>query len=676
MKKWFPIAFTLLLTAWILSRLGGPKEAAEGPPLVGFGQLPVLKEGRKQPLDSLARNALLILRKKQTLNLEPWKGTFEKPEIVPAIQWMMELMMDAKTADTRPAFRIDNDDLKNLLHLPTMDDETARTDGKHFSWNQINAHKIAFLSEAQRASKVKSESRNAYERSLMDLWEATSLYRSLRSALGPAAQGDLADTLVPYQDKIREAGKAFQAQMNGEPFDSTLLDWARDEVEGGTPLILPPATIDKQWSKAVSEVIALRGEAPPEALTAYGKMTAAYRAKDWAGMSKVITGYLEGLRKIDARFTEEAEKLEKVRDAIKGDSDPEKVQREALKRDLVTFYNNSPGVAKVKSELDFNYLELFYRGMIASVLAFLFTLLVWFNPVRFEWARKSAIWLTVLILAVLVWGLIWRMLHEGRPPVTNLYSSALFIGMAAVALGLILELVFPYSIGVAVSSWIAFATLILAHFLALDGDTMIMLRAVLDTNFWLATHVVTVTLGYAATFVAGFIGFFAVLRAVFTRHITVKMQRAFAGMVFAIICFASLFSFVGTVLGGIWADQSWGRFWGWDPKENGALIIVLWNVMVLHARLGGLVRERGMFVLAIGGNIVTSWSWFGTNMLNIGLHSYGFMGAAYWSLWIFVFINVIIMIIGSTPRKMWLSFQAPRDPAAPPPSPEEPAPAA
>ena len=93
-------------------------------------------------------------------------------------------------------------------------------------------------------------------------------------------------------------------------------------------------------------------------------------------------------------------------------------------------------------------------------------------------------------------------------------------------------------------------------------------------------------------------------------------------MVYGIVCFATLFSFVGTVLGGIWADQSWGRFWGWDPKENGALIIVLWNALILHARWGGLVRQRGLICLAIFGNIVTSWSWFGTNMLGIGLHSY------------------------------------------------------
>ena len=128
-------------------------------------------------------------------------------------------------------------------------------------------------------------------------------------------------------------------------------------------------------------------------------------------------------------------------------------------------------------------------------------------------------------------------------------------------------------------------------------------------------------------------------------------------MVYGIICFATLFSFVGTVLGGIWADQSWGRFWGWDPKENGAFIIVLWNAIYLHVRWDGMVRERGLMNLAIFGNIVTSFSWFGVNMLGIGLHSYGFMDAAFKWLMIFVASQVGLIILGMLPLGMWRSFR-------------------
>jgi hypothetical protein len=135
-------------------------------------------------------------------------------------------------------------------------------------------------------------------------------------------------------------------------------------------------------------------------------------------------------------------------------------------------------------------------------------------------------------------------------------------------------------------------------------------------------------------------------------------------MVYGIVCFATLFSFVGTVLGGIWADQSWGRFWGWDAKENGALMIVLWNATILHARWGALVRERGLMACAIFGNIVTAWSWFGVNMLGIGLHSYGFMDSAFKWLVAFAVSQLALIGIAMMPVRMWKSF---RDKA---PSPE------
>lgn len=623
MKKWIPLSLTLIFAAWILSSFRGPQNPKDGPPIKEFGQLPVVKDGRHQPMDSMARNSLLILRKKQTLNLEPWKGTFEKPKIIPAIEWMMELMMDPATADTRPCFRIDNADLKNLLQVPMDAGEKGRTDGKHYSWNQIASHMEAFRAETQRASMVKQELRNAYERGLMDLWEATGLYKLLRASFGPATSGDLATGLPEFRQKLKEGGEAFQAQMDGRPHDAAALDWAQAHLNA--PLVVPPQSGRENWSRAIEATGALKpDEAPPYALAAYADMTAAWRAKDMGALGKAIADY---------------------RSKLGG----EKVLEKELK--------------KAGREQLFNYIEPFYRGMVISVAAFLFAILVWMNPGRFEWSRKTAVWLMTLTLAVLTAGIVWRMVLEGRPPVTNLYSSALFIGWAAIALGLVLELVWPSSVGVAVSSLLAFGTLLVAHFLALDGDTMIMLRAVLDTNFWLATHVVIVTLGYAATFVAGIIGVIYIIRAVFTRHVTKEMQKSFASMAFAIICFAALFSFVGTVLGGIWADQSWGRFWGWDPKENGALIIVIWNVLILHARLGGVVRERGLLNLAVFGNVVTSWSWFGTNMLGIGLHSYGFMDAAFYGLMSFVGFNALVIVLGCLPQNTWRSFKADDIPA-------------
>ena len=116
-----------------------------------------------------------------------------------------------------------------------------------------------------------------------------------------------------------------------------------------------------------------------------------------------------------------------------------------------------------------------------------------------------------------------------------------------------------------------------------------------------------------------------------------------------------LCSFIGTVLGGIWADQSWGRFWGWDTKENGALLIVLWNAVILHARWGGMIQTRGIMLCAIFGNIVTAFSWFGTNLMGVGLHAYGFIdGGVFWML-VWTGFNLLLIGLGALPRRIWRS---------------------
>ncbi|HYR58804.1 MAG TPA: cytochrome c biogenesis protein CcsA, partial [Chthoniobacteraceae bacterium] len=316
-------------------------------------------------------------------------------------------------------------------------------------------------------------------------------------------------------------------------------------------------------------------------------------------------------------------------------------------------------LSEAQHEQLFNDVQAFYKAMLVFICAFLCAIIFWFRPIAWEWLRQTAVSLALLGVAVTAVGILFRMALIGRPPVINLYSSAVFISFGAPVLGLVLEKFWRNSIGVVVGSLIASCCLIIAHYLSLEKDTLEMLRAVLDTNFWLATHVVIVTLGYASTFVAGFLGIVFVVRGFFTDAITPELKRSLARMVYGIICFATLFSFVGTVLGGIWADQSWGRFWGWDPKENGAIIIVLWNALILHARWGNLVRERGLLNLAIVGNIVTSWSWFGTNMLGIGLHSYGFMDAAFYALLAFDLLMLALIAIGALPERYWRSFREP-----------------
>ena len=184
-----------------------------------------------------------------------------------------------------------------------------------------------------------------------------------------------------------------------------------------------------------------------------------------------------------------------------------------------------------------------------------------------------------------------------------------------------------------------------------------MLRAVLDTNFWLATHVVTIAIGYSAMFLAGMLAAVYVIRGFFTPSLHPELDVSLGRMVYGVLCFALFFSFVGTVLGGIWADQSWGRFWGWDPKENGALLIVLWCAIILHARWGGSIQRRGLMIMALFGNIITAFSWFGVNMLNVGLHTYGFMDKAVPALLVWTGVNLFLMAVAALPLRIWVSFR-------------------
>ncbi len=635
MKKWLPLIVFAVFAAWAIGTVMPRKDKEFA--VAEFGKLPVVFNGRHQPMDSLARNSLVQIREKQTANLEPWKGDLENPKLIPATEWLMGVTMNPKEADEWPVFRIDNPELVSLLRLPGKDKE-AHHDGKHYSWKEVEPALDVMDKESKRVGKIDASHRNAFEQAVMKMHERLVLYMRLKNTIQPQDAKDWAKELSDYENLLVPGIAAVKAQQAGQKYDEAVFDkflsyaqrfdvMARFEP----PLIIPPYSHGEHqhgdWVRAGDALLeAARGETLPPALKAYAAMTSAYRQGHVETFNKAVADYRASLA--------------------------DKIAPELTKADREHFYNR---------------LAPFYTALVIYVVAFLFACSFWFN--LSEWMRKSAVYLIGLAFVIHTTGLIFRMWLEGRPPVTNLYSSAIFIGWGACILGMLLERFYKDGIGAVVSSSVGFLTLIVAHNLALGGDTMVMMQAVLDTNFWLATHVVVVTLGYAATFVAGFLALVYVLRGVFTGTLSETTAKGLARMTYGIICFATLFSFVGTVLGGIWADQSWGRFWGWDPKENGALIIVLWNALILHARWGGLVKERGLINMAIVGNIVTCWSWFGVNMLGIGLHSYGFMSGAF--IWLMVFISsqLVVMALGMLPNQYWSSF---RNCPTPPPAPGKP----
>ena len=237
-----------------------------------------------------------------------------------------------------------------------------------------------------------------------------------------------------------------------------------------------------------------------------------------------------------------------------------------------------------------------------------------------------------------------RMWIMSRPPVTNLYSTFIFVGWACVVLGLIIAYTKDYMIGLISGGVSGLLFLLIAGKYSIEGDTMGVMVAVLNSNFWLATHVITISLGYAGCCLAGILAHIYLVRVI-SKKTTKEVLGQTYNIMLATLGFGLALTFIGTVLGGVWADQSWGRFWGWDPKENGALLIVLWCALIMHARLAGMISKVGMVIGTLLGIQVVFLAWFGVNLLGVGLHSYGFTTGVAHNLLIFFCVELLFVVI-------------------------------
>jgi len=610
MKKLLPFLVLLLGVVYLGSTLAPPANQTEFD-LSGFARLPVLVDGRIKPLDTVARTSLLVLQGRQRF-VAP-NGVSLQP-----VEWLLDVFFNPAVADDYQHFLIENPEVLAIF---------GREQGnqKRFSFNELRGGLSELERQMRLADPVDEPMRTPFQREVAKLYQRVVLYQRLKQSVNLEDSPDFFADLQRFQNLLPAGIAAVRAKEAGQPYNEqdykAVMDFAsrfQFMSESGYLLVIPPEAGNPDvngWKKTGDALMDTfrRGEVNLDVLV-YAALGRAWRLKQPRDFNDGVKAYGTQLAR---QF--------------------------------------KPQLLKCSIEAGFNQAQPFYSSMVLYVLAFLLAVISWLKwP---ETLQHSAFWLLALAFAGATAGILTRMWLEGRPPVTNLYSSAVFVGWVAVALCLVLERLYKNAIGAVAGGMIGFGTLLIAHHLSLSGDTMEMMRAVLDSNFWLATHVVVITMGYGSTFLAGFLAIIYIFRGALTKSLTKETADALTRMVYGIVCFATLFSLVGTVLGGIWADQSWGRFWGWDPKENGALIIVLWNAIILHCRWGGLVKQRGLMMLAVFGNIVTSWSWFGVNMLGVGLHSYGFMQAAFYWLIAFVASQVLIIGLAALPRGRWRSFQ-------------------
>ncbi len=609
---WFPVVIVGIFALYLV-RVSLPPRTPEGEMnLYEFGKLPLVFEGRVKPFDTLARNSLRILS-----NRQEFVDANKKKQ--PAIRWLLDVAADTDAAETHRVFRIENREVQQTLGLKPRK-------GNLYALEELRPKAVEFNEQVDKARAVAKEQGaehlSVYQRKIMELDKRVRRYTLLQASF----------IATPFPELPTEA----EFQENREAAMQTLMQ---------TREVLNRA-------RSASDVLSRMQ--PPRAVPVLAGETESDSKDAWQPFT---TAWLDRFLNVDLQRkagNAATMELKQILDAYKagnatafnrGVEDYQKL----LTEDRPVDYRP----AKVNAEAWFNHASPFYYAAALYVVAFVLTALSWLG-----WTRplnRAAFWLIVLLCCVHLAAVIMRMYISGRPPVTNLYGSAVFIGLAAVVMGIVLELIFKIGIGNVIAATTGFAALGIAHLLSNDGDTIGVLQAVLDTQFWLATHVVCITLGYATTFVAGMLGLVYVIWGVFTPSLTPQHGKTVSRMIYGAVCFALFFSFFGTVLGGLWADDSWGRFWGWDPKENGALIIVLWNALILHARWGGMVKERGLALLAIFGNVVTAWSWFGVNELGIGLHSYGFTDGVLKMLAIFWVSQAAVMLIGAIPRQHWRS---------------------
>jgi ABC-type transport system involved in cytochrome c biogenesis permease subunit len=306
----------------------------------------------------------------------------------------------------------------------------------------------------------------------------------------------------------------------------------------------------------------------------------------------------------------------------------------------------------VESEVVYYKKKYFANAQGYFLLAFMFVIAL--LPAPSTLFGRIMGYLGIASVSVGVLYILFGVIHRGeimqRYPLGKLYDTILVCTIAAVVVLLFMELLSRRKVCLAVSVVLGLMGMMLANRFEVGNgaDTMQPLQAVLNKDYWLIIHVTCIIIGYAGGLVAaGLSTLYLLARMTGVDEGDKSFRRSMTRMAYGAACFTLIFALVGTILGGVWANDSWGRFWGWDPKENGALMIVLWFLALLHARLAGFIKEWGIHICMVLSANIIAFSWFGVNFLSTGLHSYGFASGGSGETWlnIYYILNAAIALV-------------------------------
>ena len=595
--------------------------------------IPLLDGGRIKPLSSFADFTVLRFSGRKRVKHEDGRKYH-------AVAWLLDLLYRPDRALDAPIFLVTDSDALTAIGL----EEIARKKRDRYTYRELRPGIETLNLKASEYRRKPERSRSRIEnqvvllsRNLDDL-ERIRLSgafkdfdfqvdgdEELSKALGGATRVRWS-TVLEHRGALQKFATRHQARSDEEKQKYLTTDLILGAVD-----------------MTVSMVEALQQDPSRPRLSLFPPAGTAEDEPTWhtggnlinlpKAISPEVLGHVKRLEKLKDHVSEPGAFLAALKDYQSG------IETSAKRRGEYS---------KIGMEVLLYKMALFHWAIFFFILAFLLTAVWWIKP-TLQKLKLAITGFTILGVIAVTIGIVMRCIIRERPPVSTLYETVLFITAVGVIACLITERINKMGIALSAAPILGALGMFMAmRYEEMRGtDTMPTLVAVLDTNFWLATHVTTVTIGYSAGLLASALGHLYVLGKAFGLK---RTDRAFytslGRMVYGMIAFGLIFSVIGTILGGVWANDSWGRFWGWDPKENGALMIVLGNLAILHARMGGFMGPFGMALSSILLGVIVAFSWWGVNLLGVGLHSYGFTAGIQKTLNIFYAIEGAVIVTG------------------------------
>ncbi len=595
-----------------------------------FGRLPVQYDGRVMPVSTFAAFTLYAVHGQRDVKFVTAgdNGADRQVKLSPT-EWLLDVWCFPELAGRYPLFRIEN---VGVLAAIGLEHDGQKQNFEYMAYSQLLPSGGRLEERNEQYSRKPQNARDEIEQRVIQLYRQMIAYHTLhrqlvalqaeiqadgdavRAVFGGQSRVTVAETLRrigAFRELVKQAGDKLKEPQYGN-LERVLAFLGDAAAQGGGVALFPPiAAKDTEWH-TLSEVIdgGLRGSAGSAHTQMIDDLQAGLRAEN-------MSDCVKHLRAVVATATRLATE--------RGDA------------------------GTVALESYYYRANWHFHAMMTLLLGFLIGAVACILP-RNRWVWWAAVATCVGGIGMLTADIWLRCLVTGYGPIQRLYDTFLFIAGGVALILLLVEFVLPRRIALVLSPLFGVLLILFARlFEVADGkDTMAPLPAVLLSNFWLAVHVPTMNIGYAAGVAAAIVAMaWIAVRVLRIDHPDSPMAKSLVRMCYGTMCFSLATAVVGTILGGVWANDSWGRFWGWDPKENGAMLICLSQIALLHARMAGMVRDAGFCLWSVFTGMIVVFSWFHTNLLGVGLHSYGFSSDLLTGVWLSYTALGTFLVVGA-----------------------------